>query len=50
MVTKTDEMVKYDLYKLLKEELGNGSNNLVTRPSGQALSAGGDYCRLGRVS
>lgn len=37
MAIKTDEMVKYDLYKLLKEELGNGSNNLVTRPSGQTI-------------
>ncbi len=30
-------MVKYDLYKLLKDELGNGSRDLVTRPSGQAV-------------
>jgi hypothetical protein len=30
-------MTKYDLYKILKEELKNGSNNLVTRPSGQAI-------------
>jgi len=30
-------MTKYDLYKLLKEELGNGSKDLVTRPSGQAI-------------
>ncbi len=30
-------MSKYDLYKLLKEELGNGSKDLVTRPSGQAV-------------
>jgi hypothetical protein len=30
-------MLKYDLYKLLKEELGNGSKDLVTRPSGQAI-------------
>lgn len=30
-------MTKYDLYKLLKEELGNGSKDLVTRPSGQAV-------------
>jgi hypothetical protein len=37
MAIKTEEMVKYDLYKLMKEELGNGSNNLVTRPSGQAI-------------
>jgi hypothetical protein len=30
-------MSKYDLYKLLKEKLGNGSKDLVTRPSGQAV-------------
>lgn len=30
-------MPKYDLYKILKEELGNGSKDLVTRPSGQAI-------------
>jgi GDP-D-mannose dehydratase len=30
-------MIIYDLYKLLKEELGNGSSDLVTRPSGQAI-------------
>jgi hypothetical protein len=30
-------MTKYDLYKLLKEELGNGSKDLVTRPSGQTI-------------
>ena len=30
-------MTKYDLYKLLKEELGNGSKDLVTRPSGEAI-------------
>ncbi len=30
-------MNKYDLYTLLKEELGNGSKDLVTRPSGQAV-------------
>ncbi len=30
-------MTKYDLFKLLKEELGNGSRDLVTRPSGQAI-------------
>ncbi len=30
-------MTKYDLYRLLKDELGNGSNNLVTRPSGQTI-------------
>jgi hypothetical protein len=30
-------MATYDLYKILKEELKNGSNNLVTRPSGQAV-------------
>ncbi|MGQ3683408.1 MAG: STAS-like domain-containing protein [Candidatus Loosdrechtia sp.] len=27
----------YNLYKLLKEELKNGSNDLVTRPSGQTI-------------
>ncbi|HEX9022066.1 MAG TPA: hypothetical protein VF903_12485 [Nitrospirota bacterium] len=31
------EMLKYDLYKLLKDELGNGSHDLVTRPSGQTI-------------
>jgi len=30
-------MTKYDLHKLLKDELGNGSKDLVTRPSGQAI-------------
>jgi hypothetical protein len=30
-------MTTYDLYKLLKEELKNGSNDLVTRPSGQVI-------------
>ncbi len=30
-------MIKYDLYKLLKEELGNGSKDLVTRPSGETI-------------
>lgn len=30
-------IIKYDLYKLLKEELGNGSNDLVTRPSGNKI-------------
>jgi hypothetical protein len=30
-------MIKYDLYKILKEELRNGSNDLVTRPSGQTI-------------
>jgi len=30
-------MAKYDLYKLLKEELGNGSMDLVTRPSGEKI-------------
>jgi hypothetical protein len=37
MAIKTEEMVKYDLYTILKEELGNGSNNLVTRPSGEKI-------------
>jgi hypothetical protein len=30
-------MTKYDLYKILKEELKNGSSDLVTRPSGQVI-------------
>src|SRR3989304_3487780 len=30
-------MINYDLYKILKEELKNGSNDLVTRQSGQAI-------------
>ncbi len=30
-------MARYDLAKLLKEELGNGSKDLVTRPSGQSV-------------
>ena len=30
-------MIKYDLYKLLKEELKNGSSDLVTRQSGQTI-------------
>ncbi|HET6515493.1 MAG TPA: STAS-like domain-containing protein [Thermodesulfovibrionales bacterium] len=30
-------MSTYNLYKLLKEELGNGSSDLVTRPSGQTI-------------
>ncbi len=30
-------MTQYDLYKLLKEELRNGSNDLVTRPTGQIV-------------
>jgi hypothetical protein len=30
-------MIRYDLYKTLKEELKNGSNDLVTRPSGQVI-------------
>jgi len=31
------DMQKYDLHKLLKEELKNGSSDLVTRPSGQVI-------------
>lgn len=31
------EMTRYDLYKLLKDELGNGSKDLVTRPSGETI-------------
>ena len=30
-------MLTYDLYIILKDELKNGSNNLVTRPTGQAV-------------
>lgn len=30
-------MAKYDLYKFLKEELGNSSKDLVTRPSGEKI-------------
>src|SRR5512134_955016 len=30
-------MLTYDLYSILKDELKNGSNNLVTRPTGQAV-------------
>jgi hypothetical protein len=30
-------MQSYNLYKLLKEELKNGSRDLVTRQSGQAI-------------
>ena len=30
-------MAKYDLSKFLKEELGNGSKDLVTRPSGETI-------------
>jgi hypothetical protein len=37
MTVKTEEKATYDLYKLLKEELRNGSNNLVTRPSGEKI-------------
>ncbi len=33
----TGRMTRYDLYKLLKDELGNGSKDLVTRPSGEAI-------------
>jgi len=31
------DMYTYDLHKLLKEELKNGSSDLVTRPSGQVV-------------
>lgn len=37
MAIKTEDKVAYDLSKLLKDELGNGSRDLVTRPSGQAI-------------
>jgi hypothetical protein len=30
-------MINYDLYSFLKEELKNGSSDLVTRPSGQLI-------------
>ena len=30
-------MITYNLYKLLKEELKNGSSDLVTRQSGQVI-------------
>ena len=30
-------MITYNIYKLLKEELKNGSADLVTRPSGQVI-------------
>ena len=30
-------MPKYDLHRLIKEELKNGSSDLVTRPSGQVV-------------
>ena len=30
-------MIKYDLYRILKEELKNGSSDLVTRPSGRVI-------------
>ncbi|MEF9438299.1 MAG: STAS-like domain-containing protein [Candidatus Mariimomonas ferrooxydans] len=30
-------MINYNLYKILKQELKNGSSNLVTRPSGQVI-------------
>jgi hypothetical protein len=32
-----EAMLTYDLYTLLKEELKNGSNNLVTRQTGQTM-------------
>jgi len=31
------KMIRYDLYKFLKEELVNGSKDLVTRPSGEKI-------------
>ena len=30
-------MITYNIYKLLKEELKNGSSDLVTRTSGQVI-------------
>ncbi len=37
MAIKTEAKVTYDLYKLMKEELGNGSKDLVTRQSGETI-------------
>lgn len=37
MAIKAEEKVTYDLHKFLKEELGNGSKDLVTRPSGETI-------------
>ncbi len=37
MAIKAEAKVTYDLYKLLKDELGNGSKDLVTRPSGEKI-------------
>lgn len=34
---KDCKMKRYDLYIFLKEELGNGSRDLVTRPSGEKI-------------
>ena len=31
------ELLQYGFYKILKDELKNGSSDLVTRPSGQAI-------------
>jgi hypothetical protein len=36
MISK-EGMPTYNLYKFLKEELGNGSRDLVTRPSGEKI-------------
>jgi hypothetical protein len=37
MAIRAEEKVTYDLHKFLKEELGNGSKDLVTRPSGETI-------------
>lgn len=37
MAIKMEEKLTFDLYAFIKEELGNGSRDLVTRPSGQAI-------------
>jgi hypothetical protein len=37
LIQLNHNMWKIDLYRLLKEELGNNSKDLVTRPSGQAI-------------
>jgi len=36
-LNQLNHMDKYNLYKLLIDELGNNSRDLVTRPSGQAI-------------
>ena len=36
-LNQLNDMSKYDLHKLLKDELGNNSKDLVTRQSGQSI-------------